>query len=300
MGCGGSKDDKEKKGEGGDAPENKVENAGDDSKDKTSSPDQNKEPTQTEENNQPEDPPPEKWASPELKSMMFDYFSRYDLDGSGTINTSSELKQLCTNLVVKLELDMDVKTIDNHVNAAGDMSVLNWEFKPFMKWFMEAFKPPAHWQTGDVSSSDVDGPEGQLRSGTYNLEMADGVVMPFKIRYEDGARTKLFSRTASDGLHAAKSKGQDLKHHVPKDLHIISGTFDQEAKTCNFTKAYDVDCDPNTKEPVIEFEGIIVSETEITGTWKNTETDPAAVEMLAEMNLGSEGKFTMKKQPKLD
>merc|ERR1719502_2290075 len=59
------------------------------------------------------------WVSPELTSMMSDYFTRYDLDGSGTINSTEELKQLCTNLVVKLELDMDVATIDKYVADAG-------------------------------------------------------------------------------------------------------------------------------------------------------------------------------------
>merc|ERR1712139_525301 len=80
------------------------------------------------------------WVSEELRSMMHDYFTRYDLDGSGTINSSEELKQLCTNLVVKLELDMDVKTIDKFVGQAGDMEKECWTFDQFKDWFIATFK----------------------------------------------------------------------------------------------------------------------------------------------------------------
>merc|ERR1719174_3122712 len=59
------------------------------------------------------------WMSNDLKTLMHDYFNRYDLDGSQTINSSEELKQLCTNLVVKLDLPMDVADIDRIVHSAG-------------------------------------------------------------------------------------------------------------------------------------------------------------------------------------
>merc|ERR1711939_437865 len=59
------------------------------------------------------------WMSNDLKTLMHDYFNRYDLDGSQTINSSEELKQLCTNLVVKLDLPMDVSDIDEKVASAG-------------------------------------------------------------------------------------------------------------------------------------------------------------------------------------
>merc|ERR1712086_796793 len=77
---------------------------------------------------------------------MHDYFIRCDLDGSGTYNSNDELKQLCTNMVVKLELDMDVQTIDKKVSSAGNMEdprAGNWDFQTVQKWFVSMFAPTA-------------------------------------------------------------------------------------------------------------------------------------------------------------
>merc|ERR1711959_22916 len=111
------------------------------------------------------------WISPELGTMMGDYFTRYDLDGSGTINSNDELKQLCTNLVVKLELDMDVGTIDKYVTGAGDMEKHQWNFDQFKDWFLKQFEPLPSWLPNDLSSSDADENNGEPRSGTYDLVM---------------------------------------------------------------------------------------------------------------------------------
>merc|ERR1712072_617774 len=95
------------------------------------------------------------WVSPELEGMMNDYFTRYDLDGSNTINSTDELKQLCTNLVVKLELDMDVQTIDKYVTSAGNLDGDKaWNFEQFKDWYLATFKPLECWQPNDCSSSD--------------------------------------------------------------------------------------------------------------------------------------------------
>merc|ERR1712072_1288083 len=109
------------------------------------------------------------WVSPELEGMMNDYFTRYDLDGSGTINSTEELKQLCTNLVVKLELDMDVATIDKFVGEAGDMTQKNWKFDEFKDWYLDKFQPLRCWMPNDCSSSDEESPEKFVRGGTYDL-----------------------------------------------------------------------------------------------------------------------------------
>lgn len=244
--------------------------------------------------------------SPELQGMMLDYFTRYDLDGSGTINSNEELKQLCTNLVVKLELDMDVQTIDNHVTGAGNMATLCWEFEAFKVWFMAEFKPNPAWKGGDMSSSDEEdqekGPK-MPRQGTYDLVMVDGAqAITFKLRFHDGDTNKLFTRVCNDeqlGYSDAKTaKGEAYKK--PKGLHSISGTFDHTANTCKFTKSYDVDQDASTKEPIFEFEGVIQSHCEITGTWKNVETDPAAQDIMGLLSLPANGNFTMKKRIKDD
>jgi len=86
------------------------------------------------------------------------FFSPYvfvltdDLDGSQTINSSEELKQLCTNLVVKLDLPMDVQQIDKIVHDAGAFedddvpagepkpakgSRHEWTLEEFVMWFVK-------------------------------------------------------------------------------------------------------------------------------------------------------------------
>merc|ERR1711988_676356 len=127
MGCGGSKDEKE-----GPKPVKPVEKpANDNPKDESK-------PAAAPANTKA----PKPWTGEDLTSMMNDYFTRYDLDGSGTINTTEELKQLCTNLVVKLELDMDVAGIDDRVTSAGDMDVQAWGLEKFQQWYLETFEPP--------------------------------------------------------------------------------------------------------------------------------------------------------------
>eukprot|EP00656_Telonema_subtile_P044254 TRINITY_DN5053_c0_g1_i1.p1 TRINITY_DN5053_c0_g1~~TRINITY_DN5053_c0_g1_i1.p1 ORF type:complete len:296 (-),score=96.72 TRINITY_DN5053_c0_g1_i1:216-1103(-) len=243
------------------------------------------------------------WISPELHQMMEDYFTRYDLDGSSTINSNDELKQLCTNLVVKLELDMDVKTIDEYVTKAGDMAQLEWKFETFKEWFRKEYKPLPQWKAGDVSESDDEDaaqPE-LLRQGTYDLVMKDGQdPIAFKLRFHDNDDGKmdtnvLYKRVINDDKLGFDSADK------PLGLHTITGTFDHTARTCTFTKSYDVDCDASTKEPIIVFEGKIESHTKIIGTWKNTEEDANAQVILEKLGLeAGSGTFTMDKRAKLD
>jgi len=235
------------------------------------------------------------WVSPELTSMMSDYFTRYDLDGSGTINSTEELKQLCTNLVVKLELDMDVATIDKYVADAGDMSQKNWKFEEFNDWYLDKFEPLKCWMPNDCSSSDEESDKAYLRQGTYDLTMSDDYVVPFKLRYEDGSDgAKLYERTVNDEKLGWGPDGRSL------GLHTIRGEFDQAGKTCKFTKSYDVDCDASTKEPIFEFEGKMTDHKNISGTWKNIESDANAKVILGKLGLPDSGKFTMVKRKKDD
>jgi len=240
------------------------------------------------------------WVSEELRSMMHDYFTRYDLDGSGTINSSEELKQLCTNLVVKLELDMDVKTIDKFVGQAGDMEKECWTFDQFKDWFIATFKPLTCWQPNDCSSSDEDDAEGtgRLRSGTYALTMADTYTCPFKLRYaKAGEYTALYKRVAHDEkLGKAMVQGKE----VAVGLFQTQGTFDVPNKTLKLTKTYDVDLDASTKEPIFEFDGKWTSCTKFEGSWKNVETDEAAQAILTRLELPNEGTFTAVKNAKTD
>lgn len=74
------------------------------------------------------------------RSIIQQYFRRYDLDDSGTINSSEELQQLCTNLSVRLELKFSVNDIDSKVTSAGDMSVNAWDLDQFTQWFSDEFE----------------------------------------------------------------------------------------------------------------------------------------------------------------
>jgi len=233
--------------------------------------------------------------SEELKSMMLDYFTRYDLDGSGTINSNEELKQLCTNLVVKLELDMDVKTIDEYVTKAGNMATLCWDFELFKVWFVKEFEPNVSWKPNDMSSSDEENPDEEPlmpRQGSYDLVMKEGAKgAVFKLRFEENDKTKLYTRICNDEiLGYSADKNNDKK---PCGLHTITGSFDHTKHTCKFTKSYDVDYNAATKEPIFEFEGVIESHAKITGTWKNVETDPAAQVILTKLGLEGSGTFSM-------
>ena len=46
------------------------------------------------------------WIPGDLDGVMQNYFTRLDFDGTGTCNSNDRLKRLCTNLIVKLDLDI--------------------------------------------------------------------------------------------------------------------------------------------------------------------------------------------------
>merc|ERR1711865_1090836 len=263
----------------------------------------------------------EPWMSEDLENMMNDYFTRFDLDGSGTINSNDELKQLCTNLVVKLELDMDVQTIDKKVNGAGNMEELCWDFQTFKKWFVskEQFCASPFWVANDCSDSD-DAPEndmsGFMKQGTYKCTMmSEGnadCVFEFKLRYKEEKEEdekELLSRTYCDealGSRAMtdeerKAAGVGADEVVPFGLHTVSGKVNNKEHTIQFTKSYDVDRDDTTKEPLFVFSGKKgASHKETEGTWKDEETDAAAQVIRDMLKVGTSGKFTLVKNPKED
>jgi hypothetical protein len=79
-------------------------------------------------------------AGGENRKIIQQYFRRYDLDESGTINSSEELQQLCTNLSVRLELRFTVSDIDAKVTSAGNMEENNWDIDTFIEWFSKEFE----------------------------------------------------------------------------------------------------------------------------------------------------------------
>jgi len=74
------------------------------------------------------------------RKIISQYFRRYDLDESGTINTYEELQQLCTNLSVRMELSWTVGDIDAKVTSAGNMEENNWDLDNFVDWFAQEFE----------------------------------------------------------------------------------------------------------------------------------------------------------------
>lgn len=328
MGCGGSKDGKKDEHEEGGKPAAKPEESKPAAKSEEDKPAAKPEQPAKQEAAKPAAAAPaaerEAWLSEDLENMMNDYFTRYDLDGSGTINSNDELKQLCTNLVVKLELDMDVQTIDKKVNGAGNMEELCWDFQTFKRWFVskEQFSASPFWVANDCSDSDDPAGNdlaGFMRQGTYKCTMKsegkDGeCVFEFKLRYKDEEKEEdekeLLSRTYCDEALGSRAmtdeekKSVNPEHHdkeVPFGLHTVSGKVNNKEHTIQFTKSYDVDRDDTTKEPLFVFSGKKgASHTTIEGTWKDEETDAAAQAIRDKLKVGTSGTFTLVKNPKLD
>ena len=68
--------------------------------------------------------------------LMQRYFDRYDLDESGTINNLEELTQLCTNLIVKLSLDVSLERVEQLISKIEDLALHPWDFDQFRMWFL--------------------------------------------------------------------------------------------------------------------------------------------------------------------
>eukprot|EP00656_Telonema_subtile_P058437 TRINITY_DN9897_c0_g2_i4.p1 TRINITY_DN9897_c0_g2~~TRINITY_DN9897_c0_g2_i4.p1 ORF type:complete len:253 (+),score=81.36 TRINITY_DN9897_c0_g2_i4:94-852(+) len=89
------------------------------------------------------------FASPPLDSegkllrppheMVRAFFNRYDLDLSGTMNSSNELKQLTVNLIVNLQLDTTVEAIEQSITGAGALEYNPWDIAQFKIWFFSTF-----------------------------------------------------------------------------------------------------------------------------------------------------------------
>merc|ERR1711975_115498 len=75
-----------------------------------------------------------------LDKLIDEYFHRYDLDESGTLNSNEELKQLSTNLSFKLRLTLTGDEIDTIVEAAGELNDENeWKVDEFGEWYKDSF-----------------------------------------------------------------------------------------------------------------------------------------------------------------
>jgi len=74
----------------------------------------------------------------DLDEIIVAMFGRYDVDDSGTINTYSELEQLCLNLAFKLDLHDVTRKLDDvlaDVKAKSGLEVQDWDIDTFSEWF---------------------------------------------------------------------------------------------------------------------------------------------------------------------
>ena len=65
-------------------------------------------------------------------------FERFDIDQSGTINSSEELMQLSLSLVCKLELRISGEELQGKVDSVDDIEQQRWNFEEFKAWSVSA------------------------------------------------------------------------------------------------------------------------------------------------------------------
>lgn len=242
------------------------------------------------------------FLSESLEQLMQDYFNRYDLDGSQSINSSEELKQLCTNLVVKLDLPMDVGQIDAVVNKAGRFvddnpkaengEGNNWDLTQFKNWFCAAghFDVDRNWMAGDQSDEDEEPSDAKpFLEGTY-IGTLEGGGKKYTIKRRIGgkinAKTKKLENYHTEECHEFMFKIRRDTNDPTKLLdrvgcdaigyHKTNGSID--GTKIVMVVAYDIDNDADTKEPRIELTGEWggpgdEDKWKIKGTWKNTEAE---------------------------
>merc|ERR1712086_394550 len=262
-----------------------------------------------------------------LKDLISDYFNRYDLDGSGTINSKEELKQLCTNLVVKLDLDMEVADIDDKVTKAGafkDEDPANgqeWDVQAFSTFFMNAdnFKEvPQDWENGDESDEDDDQHESTkpFFKGTYQGELTDeSGEKKYTIKMRKGTgpldpKTKHYATYVTEDLpvftvrvrvdkeDGATGKKPLKARHCCDSVGYYNTSGHIEGNKIHYEMSYDVDNNATTKEPKLVLEGTVSDDgNKITGTWVQGEELPAdstAMTFIGLEGVGN-GKFTLDK-----
>jgi len=271
------------------------------------------------------------WMSNDLKTLMHDYFNRYDLDGSQTINSSEELKQLCTNLVVKLDLPMDVSDIDEKVASAGpfedddkpdggwpddqaDGKRNEWKQNAFVEWFIkpDMFAVDKDWKAGDVSDEDEEPNESKpFLTGTYQGTI-EGGGKKYTIKEKVAGKikdNKLHDYTLKENTNfkfrirdGEKGDGSLMERAGCDAVGYYRTSGKIEGSKITMVLEYDIDNDAATKEPKLVLEGEwggAAAPMQISGTWKNENADDAdAASQMAKLGLADvqEGTFTLSKR----
>merc|ERR1711998_635636 len=83
------------------------------------------------------------WHDEKLE-LCQNYFDRYDLDQSGTLNSAEELKYLTINVIKATKLDLSLAEVDKvtqpaiaTIEAGGAYTL-----EDFMRWFHDNIKTP--------------------------------------------------------------------------------------------------------------------------------------------------------------
>eukprot|EP00658_Telonema_sp_P-2_P020632 TRINITY_DN18174_c0_g2_i1.p1 TRINITY_DN18174_c0_g2~~TRINITY_DN18174_c0_g2_i1.p1 ORF type:complete len:483 (+),score=95.88 TRINITY_DN18174_c0_g2_i1:182-1630(+) len=93
----------------------------------------------------------------ELDQALPDFFERYDLDQSGTINSLEELDYLCTNLMYSFGMYVTFPAADEvrlACEAEGLSDDNEWDLEQFTDWFHRTIRNRAtvRWQAGPDGS----------------------------------------------------------------------------------------------------------------------------------------------------
>lgn len=183
------------------------------------------------------------WVSQDFRELVVGYFYRYNVKLSST--PEEEFRQLCTSLVVHLDLDVDVAAIDQLVANASNNDIKEWDVDSFIQWFTspQTFDAPISWCTGDESDDEDSDDEDDcwLRAGSYagTMTSEDGRTRPvsIKLRMDDDEETKLYERFYNDEYLGWSTKGAPDKSE-PLGLYKYAGSVDNEAKTITLVKSY--------------------------------------------------------------
>jgi len=90
--------------------------------------------------------------SQDVLDKMAVCFDRYDLDGSGTINSKKELEQLMFNTYFGLSekgllIENASDIIQQRVDRAGDMEANDWDFNQWCAWVQVEFPEIVAWES---------------------------------------------------------------------------------------------------------------------------------------------------------
>lgn len=131
------------------------------------------------------------------RNMLQTYFERYDLDNSGTVNSQLELRQMLTNIVFSLGLEIPRAELDKKVEAAGE---INWNLDEFIAFLSEElnFSDQELPEADDISNANTSDDATQpLVTTDAKTEKTDLVVEEVG-KTENGAESDNGAAAAED------------------------------------------------------------------------------------------------------